>query len=67
MYHLPCLIYYYCKWPQQQIKKRKEDAYPWKAGSSSGHTTNLKKSILRLSISMDVSLSKIFALANYIN
>jgi hypothetical protein len=47
-------------------KKRKEQAYPWKAGSSSRHTTNLKQSILRLSISMDVSLSKIFALTNYI-
>jgi hypothetical protein len=27
-------------------KKRKEEAYPWKAGASSGHTTNLKQSIL---------------------
>jgi hypothetical protein len=34
-------------------KKRKEEAYPWKAGASSGHTTNLKQSILRLSISME--------------
>jgi hypothetical protein len=33
-------------------KKRKEEAYPWKASASSGHTTNLKQSILRLSISM---------------
>ncbi len=33
-------------------RKRKEEAYPWKAGASSGHTTNLKQSILRLSISM---------------
>jgi hypothetical protein len=33
-------------------KKRKEKAYLWKAGASSGHTTNLKHSILRLSISM---------------
>jgi len=33
-------------------KKRKEEANPWKAGTSSGHTTNLKQSILRLSISM---------------
>jgi hypothetical protein len=30
----------------QQKKKRKEEAYPWKAGASSGHTTNLKQSIL---------------------
>jgi hypothetical protein len=27
-------------------KKRKEEAYSWKAGASSGHTTNLKQSIL---------------------
>jgi hypothetical protein len=28
-------------------KKRKEEAYPWKASSSScGHITNLKQSIL---------------------
>jgi hypothetical protein len=26
--------------------KRKEEAYPWKAGASSGHITNLKQSIL---------------------
>jgi hypothetical protein len=27
-------------------KKRKAEAYPWKANSSSGHTANLKQSIL---------------------
>jgi hypothetical protein len=27
-------------------KKRKEETYPWKAGASSGHITNLKQSIL---------------------
>jgi hypothetical protein len=27
-------------------KKRKEEAYPWKAGASSRHITNLKQSIL---------------------
>jgi hypothetical protein len=27
-------------------KKRKEEAYPWKAGARSRHTTNLKQSIL---------------------
>jgi hypothetical protein len=27
-------------------KKRKEEAYPWKAGASSWHITNLKQSIL---------------------
>jgi len=26
--------------------KRKEEAYPWEAGASSGHITNLKQSIL---------------------
>jgi hypothetical protein len=31
---------------------KKEEAYPWKDCASSGHTTNLKQSILRLSISM---------------
>jgi hypothetical protein len=31
---------------QQQKKKRKEEAYPWKAGASSGQITNLKQSIL---------------------
>jgi hypothetical protein len=36
-------------------KKKKEEAYPWKGSPSSGHTTNLKQSILRLSISMDDS------------
>jgi hypothetical protein len=37
-------------------KKRKEVAYPWKAGTSIGHTTNLKKSMLRLLISMATSI-----------
>jgi hypothetical protein len=27
-------------------KEKKEEAYPWKAGISSGHITNLKQSIL---------------------
>ena len=27
-------------------KKRKEEAYPWKAGTSSGHITNLTQPIL---------------------
>jgi hypothetical protein len=27
-------------------KEKKEEAYPWKAGTSSGHITNLKQSIL---------------------
>jgi hypothetical protein len=33
-------------------KKKKKEAYPLKASASSGHTTNLRQSILRLSISM---------------
>jgi hypothetical protein len=37
-------------------KKRKEEAYPWKAGASSTHITNLKQSIWRLSISMGNTL-----------
>ncbi len=41
MAHTACL----CKWPLQQKKKRKEEAYPLKAGASSGHTTKLKQSI----------------------
>jgi hypothetical protein len=27
-------------------KERKEEAYTWKAGTSSGHITNIKQSIL---------------------
>ncbi len=30
---------------KRKEKKRKEEAYPWKAGDSSGHTTNLTQSI----------------------
>jgi hypothetical protein len=41
-------------------KKKKEEADPWKAGTSSGQTTNLKQFILRLSISM-VHMDQIFA------
>jgi hypothetical protein len=26
-----------------KTKKRKEEAYPWKPGASSGHATNLKQ------------------------
>ncbi len=54
MAHIACLVCFistvngHCN----KKKKRKEEAYPWKAGDYSGHTTNLKQSILRLSISM---------------
>ncbi len=40
----------------------KKEAYPWKAGASSGHTTNLKQSILRLSISMIMRRSNVLSL-----
>ncbi len=40
-------------------KEKKIEAYPWKADASSGHTTNLKQSILRLSISMIPSYQKV--------
>ena len=55
MTHTACLVCFistvngHCN---KKEKKRKEEAYPWKAGASSGHTTNLKHSILRFSISM---------------
>jgi hypothetical protein len=41
-------------------KERKKEAYPWKAGTSSRHTTSLKQSILRLSISMDLTHFDVF-------
>jgi hypothetical protein len=47
-------------------KKRKEEAYPWKAGASSGHTTNLKQSILRLSIPMHSIVCLSIALAMFV-
>jgi hypothetical protein len=54
MAHTACLVCFisavnaHCN----KKKKRKEEAYPWKAGANSGHTTNFNQSILRLSISM---------------
>ncbi len=51
-YCLPCLLYQYFKWPLQQKKKRKEEAYPWKTSTGSRHTTQIKQSILRLLISV---------------
>jgi hypothetical protein len=30
----------------KEKNRKKEEAYPWKAGASSGHITNLKQSIL---------------------
>ncbi len=55
MAHTACLVCFistvndHCN---KKKRKRKEEAYPLKARVSSGHTTNLKQSILRLSISM---------------
>ncbi len=40
--------------------KKKEVAYPWKAGARSGHTTSLKQSILSISISMDLTHFDVF-------
>jgi hypothetical protein len=48
-------------------KKRKEEAHPWKAGTSSGHTTNLEQSILRLSISMLVTNNKLETIRTKVN
>jgi len=50
-------------------KKRKVEAYLWKAGARSGHTTKLKQSILRLSISMVTKhqIHLFFALSIFIN
>jgi hypothetical protein len=44
-------------------KEKKEEAYPWKAGASNGHTTNLKESILETfdnygRVSLSVALSR---------
>ncbi len=41
-----------------RIKKRSKKK-PWKPGTSSGHTTNLKQSIFCLSISMVLTVSMI--------
>ncbi len=45
MAHTACLVCFVITVNGHCNKKRKE-AYPWKAGSSNGHTTNLKQSIL---------------------
>jgi hypothetical protein len=44
---------------------KKEEAYTWKAGARSRHTTNLKQSILRLSISMIGSVHQIIKQGAY--
>jgi hypothetical protein len=54
MAHTDCLVCFISTVNGHCNKKRN----PWKAGASSGHTTNLKQSILRLSISM-VQIKKI--------
>ncbi len=44
--HLVCFISTVNGYSDKKEKKRKEEAYPWKAGASSRHITNLKQSIL---------------------
>ncbi len=39
-------------------KKRKAEAYPWKAGTTIGHTTNLKQSILETFDIYDITFRK---------
>ncbi len=48
MAHTACLVCFISTVNGRSNKKmkRKEEAYPWKAGSSSRHITNLKQSIL---------------------
>jgi hypothetical protein len=48
MAHTACLVCFIStvNGCSSKKKKRKEEAYPWKAGASSGHITNLKQSIL---------------------
>jgi hypothetical protein len=41
-----CLVCFISTVNGHSNKKRKEEGYPWKAGTSSGHITNLKQSIL---------------------
>jgi hypothetical protein len=45
-------------------KKRKEEAYPWKTGTSSGHIANLKQPILETFDIYDYTCSSCF-LRNY--
>ncbi len=54
MAHTACLVCFISTVNGHRNKKRKEKKKegPWKAGSSNRHTTNLKQSILKLSISM---------------
>ncbi len=41
-----CLVCFISSVNGRSNKKRKEEAYPWKAGTSSRHISNLKQSIL---------------------
>ncbi len=52
LFHNNTWIWIYWKHRHLRIYRLLNRAYPWNAGASSGHTTNLKKSILRFSISM---------------
>ncbi len=46
MAHTACLVCFISTVNGRSNKKRKDEAYPWKAGASSGHITNLKQSVL---------------------
>jgi hypothetical protein len=46
MVRTACLVCFISTVNGRSNKKRKEEAYPWKAGATSGHITNLKQSIL---------------------
>ncbi len=46
MVHAACLVCFISTINGRSNKKRKEEAYNWKAGTSSGHITNLRRSIL---------------------
>ncbi len=45
MAHTACLVCFIST-VNGRSNKKKEEAYPWKTGASSGHITNLKQSIL---------------------
>ncbi len=64
MSHTACLVCFISTVNDCSNKKRKEEAYPWKAGASSGHITNLKQSILQTFdiyglFSSDISLNRL--------
>jgi hypothetical protein len=48
MVHTACLVCFisFVNGHSNKKRKSKEEAYPWKAGTSNGHITNLKQSVL---------------------